>query len=174
MQVRPRKRRTASGWRSQNLLDQIVDDIAIVPRKGGDEAGRVTTSLDRQRGQLQSCDPPFRALRERRNLAGRKFQVQRVIEIGGGLSLREAKVGGSDFDHLAASPQSRQRQGRIGTRADRKMDVGRQPLEQERQAVVDLLPLDDMVVVEHQIDVGSCLTEFVEQGGEKGLQGTWT
>ena len=45
------------GLTVQDLVDQVVDDVAVVPGKPGDEAGDVVAALDRERRQLQGGDP---------------------------------------------------------------------------------------------------------------------
>ena len=45
----------------QHLLDQVVDDVAVVPGEAGDEGGDVVPALHRQRRQLERGDPPLGA-----------------------------------------------------------------------------------------------------------------
>ena len=45
----------------QDLTDQVVDDVPVVAREAGDEAGDVSSSLHRQRCQLERGDPSFGA-----------------------------------------------------------------------------------------------------------------
>jgi hypothetical protein len=45
----------------QDLLDEVVDDVAVVPGEAGDEAGGIVASLDRERRQLERSDPAFGA-----------------------------------------------------------------------------------------------------------------
>ena len=47
------------GLALQDLFDQVVDDVAVVPGEACDEAGDVVTSLDGQCRQLQRGDPAF-------------------------------------------------------------------------------------------------------------------
>ena len=47
------------GLLPQHLLDQVVDDVAVVAGEAGDEAAGVLASLERQRRQLKRRDPPL-------------------------------------------------------------------------------------------------------------------
>ena len=49
------------GLALQHLLDQVVDDVAVVAGEAGDEAGDVVAPLHRQRRQLERGDPPLGA-----------------------------------------------------------------------------------------------------------------
>ena len=49
------------GLALQDLLDQVVDDVPVVPGEAGDEAGDVVSPLHRERRQLERGDPPFGA-----------------------------------------------------------------------------------------------------------------
>ena len=119
----------------QDLLDQVVDDVAVVPREPGDEAGDVVAPLHRQRRQLEGGDPPFGAPLEGLDVARRQCQAHDVVQVRGSLGRREAQVRGADLDELAARPQAAERQRRIGTRGDHEMDAWRQVLQQERHPV---------------------------------------
>jgi hypothetical protein len=46
------------GLALQDLLDQVVDDVAVVSGEAGDEAGGVVAALQGQRCQLERGDPP--------------------------------------------------------------------------------------------------------------------
>ena len=56
-EVCSRKSRTSSGWRCSDLLDEVVDDVAVVAREAVDEAGDVVAPLQRQGGELERGDP---------------------------------------------------------------------------------------------------------------------
>ena len=43
----------------QDLLDEVVDDVPVVPGEAGDEAGHVLAPGHRQGGELQRGDPPL-------------------------------------------------------------------------------------------------------------------
>ena len=101
--------------------------------------------------------------------SGGEIQPDDVVEVGRHLVGGEAQVGGADLDQLAAGPQPSQRQERVGSAADHQVDVRREVLQQERHAVADVGPVDQVVVVEHEVDVVRHRREFVEHGGEDGL-----
>ena len=101
--------------------------------------------------------------------SGGEVQADDVVEVGRHFVGGEAQVGGADLDQLAAGPQPSQRQERVGSAADHQVDVRREVLQQERHAVAEVGPVDQVVVVEHQVDVVRCGREFVEHRGEDGL-----
>ena len=100
---------------------------------------------------------------------GGEVQPDDVVEVGRHFVGGEAQVGGADLDQLAAGPQPSQRQERVGSAADHQVDVRREVLQQERHAVAEVGPVDQVVVVEHQVDVVRRGRELVEHRGEDGL-----
>ena len=63
------------GLTLQHLLDQVVDDVAVVSTEAGDEAGEVVAPLHRERGQLERGDPAFGAFFQNRYLARPEIQA---------------------------------------------------------------------------------------------------
>ena len=126
------------GLALQDLLDQVVDDVAVVAGEAGDEAGDVVAALHRQRRQLQRGDPALGARLQRGDVRAGQVQAHHLVEVGGGLVGGEAQVGGADLDQLAARPQPGQRQRRIGAAGDHQVQPRGQVVEQERHPVVDL------------------------------------
>ena len=53
------------GLTRQHLLGQVVDDVAVIAREAGDEAGHVVSPLHRQRRQLERGDPALGASLQR-------------------------------------------------------------------------------------------------------------
>src|SRR5664279_4033640 len=47
------------GLTLQDLFDQVVDDVSVVPGEACDESGDVVSALHRERCQLERGDPPF-------------------------------------------------------------------------------------------------------------------
>ena len=82
-----------------------------------------------------------------------EVQADDVVEVGRDLVRGEAQVGGADLDQLAAGPQPRQRQRRVGPAADHQVHLRREVLQQERHAGLEVGPVDQVVVVEHQVDL---------------------
>ena len=130
------------GLALQDLLDQVVDDVAVVPGEAGDEAGDVVAPLHRERRQLECGDPAFGARLQRGDVPRRQGQPHHLVEVGGGLVRREAQVGGADLDELAARPQAGQRQRRVGAGGDHQVHLRGQVVEQERHPVVDVGRVD--------------------------------
>ena len=153
----------------QDLFDQVVDDVPVVPGEARDEAGDVVAPLHRERRQLERGDPAFGALLQRGDVSRSETQPHHLVEVGGGLVRREAQIGGADLDELAPRPQAGQRQRRIGAGDDHQVDLWGQVLQQERHPVVDVVCIDHVVVVEHQHDVVRHRAELVEQRREDRL-----
>ena len=169
MEVCSRKLRTLLGLTLQDLLDQVVDDVAVVPGEARDEAGDVVAALHRERRQLDRGDPPLGAPLQRGDVLRRQVEPHHLVEVRRRLVGREAQIGGADLDELAAPAQPRQRQRRVGAAGEHQVDLRGQVLQQEGHPVLDLARLDDVVVVEHQHDVVRDGVEVVEQGGEDRL-----
>ena len=60
------------GLTLQDLLDEVVDDVAVVAREASDEASDVVAPLHRQAGQLQRCDPALGPVLQRRDVGVRQ------------------------------------------------------------------------------------------------------
>ena len=161
------------GLAVQDLLDQVVDDVAVVPGEARDEAGDVVSPLHRERRQLERGDPALGAPLQRGDVPRGEIQPHHLVEVGGGLVGREAQVGGADLDELAPRPQAGQRQRRVGAGGDHQVDLWGQVLQQERHPVLDVGRVDHVVVVEHQHDVARHRAELVEQRGEDRLDRRW-
>ena len=69
IEVFSRKSRISGGLAAQDLLDEVVDDVAVVAGEGRDERGRVGSALQRQRGELERRDPALGPPLERRDVA---------------------------------------------------------------------------------------------------------
>ena len=126
------------GLTLQDLFDQVVDDVAIVPGKAGDEAGDVVASLDRERRQLQGSDPALGPTLQRRDIPRRQVQIHHLVQVRGGLVGREAQIGRADLDELATPAQATQRQCRVGAGGDHQVHLWRQVLQQECHPVLDV------------------------------------
>ena len=157
----------------QDLFDQVVDDVAVVPREARDEARDVVPTLDRECGELECGDPPFGAPLQSRDVPRGQFETHHIIEIGGGLVRGEAQIGGADLDEFAATSQASQRQRRVGTGGDHEVGPWRQALQQEGDAGMDVVCVDHVFVVEHQHDVLRLRPELVEERREDRLDRRW-
>jgi hypothetical protein len=157
------------GLALQDLLGQVVDDVAVVPGEAGDEAGDVVSSPHRQRGQLERGDPAFGASLQRSDIPCRQRQSHHPVEVRRGLVGREAQVGGSDLDQLIARPQASQGQLRVLAGADHQVHLRREVLEQEGHAGPEFGAVDEVVVVQHQVDVVRDGAELVDHRGQDSL-----
>ena len=69
------------GLTLQDLLDQVVDDVAVVPGEARDEAGDIVTPLDRERRQLERGDPAFGTPFQRGDIRRRQVQIHHLVEV---------------------------------------------------------------------------------------------
>ena len=173
MQVQRRNRRTIVGLAIQDLLDEVVDDEAIVASETRDEAVDIVPPLHGEGGQLERGDPTLRALLQRGDLAHFEIQAGRLIEIRSGLVTREAQIRGSYLHELPLRPQTRQRKRWIGAGCDHDVRRWRQVLQQERHLVLDVAGIDHMEVIKHQEDVGSNRAKLIGEGRHDHLGGRW-
>ena len=159
------------GLTLQDLFDQVVDDVAVIPGEPRDESGDVVSALHRQCRQLDRRDPAFGTHLERCDIRRRQFEPHHAVEVRRGLVGREAQVGGADLDEFAPPAQPRERQRGIGAAGEHQVDLRGKVLQQMGHSVLDLARLDDVVVVEHQDDVVRDCVEVVQQGVEDRLDG---
>ncbi len=138
------------GLALQHLLDEVVDEVAVVPGELRDERPRVLAPRHRQRGELERGDPALGASLERRHLARGEREPHRAGEVGRSLVLAEPQVRRPDLDQLAAGAQAGQGEGRIGPRDQHEVEPVRGVLEQEGQLRVHVEGADHVVVVEHE------------------------
>ncbi len=84
----------------EHLVDQVVDDVAVVARESGDEPGDVVAALHRQRGQLQRGDPAFGAPLQVCDVERCEHQSHRFREVSRGFVERETQFGSTDLDEF--------------------------------------------------------------------------
>src|SRR5687768_14857431 len=132
---------------SQNLLDQVIDDVPVVAREQGDEAAGVVATVKGERSELKGSDPAFRALPKELDVFSGQVQSADIVEERVRLRAREAQVRCADLDELPTRSPSRERQVRICARAKHYMDARGQTVEQHRNAVLHRFAFDDMEVV---------------------------
>jgi len=153
----------------EDLLDEVVHDVAVVAGEPRDERRRVLAAPQRDGRQLQRGDPALGAGSQGGDVGRVQVEPGRVTEVMGRLLVGEPQVGRADLRQLAARPQPGQRQRRVGAGADDQAHLGRQSLEQERHARLDLRALGEVVVVEQQVHVVGQHAELVEDVGQDGL-----
>ena len=73
IEVCSRKLPDVVGLALQDLLDEVVDDVAVVAGEARDEPGDVVAALHRQRRELERGDPAFGAPLERGDVLGREL-----------------------------------------------------------------------------------------------------
>jgi hypothetical protein len=87
----------------EDLLGQVVDDVAVVTGEAGNEPGHVLPPLNGQGRQLERRDPPLRAPLQRGDVVWRQGQTHHVVEVDGNLVGGEAQVRGANLDEFAPS-----------------------------------------------------------------------
>jgi len=101
------------------------------------------------------------------------MQLHHLVEIRRSFVGREAQIGRSDLDELAAPSQATQRQGRVSAGCDHQVELWWKVLQQERDPALDVRGIDLVVVVEHKHDVPRHRVELVEQRGQDRLDRWW-
>ncbi len=155
------------GLASQNLLGEIVDDVAVVAGETRDERARIVAPLYGQGRQLQGGDPTLGAPVERRDVALGQRQPHRAVEVGRGLLGGEAQVGGPYLQQVTACAHPRQGERRVDAGGEHHVQLRRPVLEEERQPVVHLGRHNEVQVVEDQHQVPRYPGEVVQQGDER-------
>ena len=150
MEVRSRKP-GRFGLALQDLLDQVVDDEAVVAGESGDEAGDVVTSLHRQRGQLERGDPAFGPALQRRDVRA-EVQAHDLVEVSRGLvGVKRRSAARISTSWPRARSRARGSAGRRGCRSPGAMRRAGAPAGTPSPSA--RRGVDDVVVVEHEHDV---------------------
>jgi hypothetical protein len=153
----------------EDLPGQVVEDVAVAAAEPLDQRGRVGASPQGQGGQLQAGHPPLGAVLQRcRALLG-EVQAPRLPQQGDRFLAGEPQVLRADLSQLPPGTHPRQRQRRVGAPGDHHVHAGRQVLQQEGEAPVDRVRLDDVIVVEHQGELARTGRQLVHQGRDHGL-----
>ena len=159
------------GLALQHLLDQVVDDVPVIPREAGDEAGDVVAPLHRQRRQLKRGDPPFGAPppSAATSCAVRPSPITpfRYAAASSGVKRRSAAR------ISTSSPRARNRaSGNAGSArlAITRWICGGRCSSRNAMPVQHVARVDDVVVVEHQDDIVRDGAEIVEQSRQEPLR----
>lgn len=154
--------------RLQDVGEQVVVAAPLPPIVEGDDE-QVLAPPQRQRGELERGDPPLRPLHQGGGVLRGEAQSRHLVEVRRDLVVGEAQIGAADLDQLAARAHPGQRERRVGAAGDHQVQPRGEVLQQERQPVVYVARIDDVVVVEHQHDVVHEGAQGVEQLGEDRL-----
>ena len=157
------------GLPRQHLLNQVVDDVSVVACEAGDKAADVLSALHGQRRQLQCSDPALCPSFQCGDVVGGEIQPAHVVEVGRRLLGCEPQVDGADLDQLPACPKTGQRQYGVSSATDRYVYLGREVRQHERHSGPDVGPVDEVVVVEHQVNFVRSVGKFVEHRDQYGL-----
>ena len=157
----------------QHLFDQVIDDVVVAAAEGGDEVGTVRTTLascrrlQSQTGKLETGHPAFGPPFQCGDIIGGEGQLHGLVEeIAVSASLR-AQIAGTDLGYLIAHAPTGERQRRILTRDQDKVQIGRCVVEPELNGLMDRRCLNPMVIIKHH-DQGPAVVDpadFVEQRG---------
>ena len=156
----------------ENLLDDIVQDVAVARPEPPHQVGMVGSAAEGDRCEPQRGSPPLGSLGELFDLRGGKLDAGRADERSR-LGRREAEVLGANLEQLAAGPQAGERERWIGARCDREPGSRRKTLDEGCHEAMDGRLLDDVVVIEHEHRAASGRCKAVEDGGkgELGVEG---
>ena len=144
-------------WRSSPA--KRLDERAAIAR-----ARRARAPRGRARPPSPRC--ARRAARRRRGSSSSPTAAREQLL---GLGLVEAQLGGAQLEQLAVRAQARERQRRIVPGRDRQLECRRQMVEQERDARVHVLALDQVVVIEHEHEPRVERGELVDQRRQHDL-----
>ena len=163
------------GLAIQHLVGQVVQDVAVAAAEGRHKPGGIRLSLQRQGGQLQAGRPAFGAGRQRHHRRGGQDIASRFPQQRGRLLSGEPQIVSAQLGKLPAGPQPRQRQRRIGPAGQHQVHARGQVLEQERNRLVHLLGVDQVVVVENQqqLILAGRGGQLVDQRRHQPLERCW-
>jgi hypothetical protein len=157
------------GQARQHLLGEVVDDVAVVAGEPRDERPDVVAAPHREGRELQGGDPALGAPVERRDVVLGERQAHRPVEVGGGLLLGEAQVGGPDLEQLTPRAPPRQGERRVDPGREHEVELLHAVLEQERDPVVHGRRRHEVEIIEDEQEVARHPADVVEQGHERGL-----
>ncbi len=161
----------AVGLGVEDLLEEVVEDEAVAAGELLDEPldaagpGRGAPAC-RERGELEPGGPALGARLQGGDLRLGEIEPHDVVEEPARLVPGEAQVGGAHLDELAAGPQPREGQRRVGTGRHREGHLGRQVVDEEGHGLVHGGGVDHVVVVEADHRVAGQRVEVVEQADE--------
>ena len=141
------------GLAVQDLVDEVVHDVAMGAGHPGDQARHVSASLEGDGDQLQPDDPALGAGLEGRHVPGAEVQAHHSVQERLGFFEGEEEVGAADLDQLIARPQTAEGQRRVGARGDDEVHLRGQVAEEEGDGVVDRRRADRVVVVQDEDQV---------------------
>ena len=91
----------------QDLIQQVVQDVAVRARETFDEPEYVFPIAHREGRHLQAGYPAFCVFREQRNRSGVQTQAHDFIKELGRFSPRKAEISSPELHRLAACSQAR-------------------------------------------------------------------
>ena len=110
------------GLAVEHLLDEVVDDEAVVAGEVLDEPVDVVAALQRQRRELERSDPALGSGTERVDVTGGEVQTHRVVEVRRCLVVRESQVRGANLRQLPAGPETPQWERRVGSAGEHEVE----------------------------------------------------
>src|SRR5439155_704587 len=141
------------GKAGEHLRAQVVDDVAVVARKGLDELVRACPAADGKRREVETGRPSLRELTQPDDVRTIEPEPMQVVQKEVGLLLGEAKLLRVDLSQFATGAKASERKRRLGTAREHELDGPRKVLEKERKTVVDLRVPDEVIVVQHEHDL---------------------
>ena len=165
---RPRRRRSRRVGRDRGFEQEswVAEAVARAPRRSDSRrrSARCPAKAAMTRARSAPADraararrvavpPPIpRSLDERPHAGGSSGGG--AIDRGGSPPLRgETEIVGANFDQVAARPQPRQGERRVGARGDHEVESRRQVVEQVGHGLLDRRRGDQVVIVEDERDI---------------------
>src|SRR5689334_22758296 len=158
------------GLAVQHFFQQVIEYETIIAGKLLHQLGTVGSVLQGQRGELQTGDPAFGSVFERRDVRRRQLEVHHLVQERRCFTSIEAQIGSAQFLQLAACAQATEWKRRIAARGDERVSVRREALDQEAQRVVDAVLLDDVIIVKRHHKLFVVSVDFVQQRREYNFQ----
>ena len=142
----------------EDLLGQVVQDVAVAAGERGDEAVDVAAPAQRQASQLQPGGPALGPRGQRRGDCVRQRRTgprsarrrRDLLQQRRRLPGREAQFRGAQLGQLLAGPQPGQSQGRVAAAGQRQVQPWRPVLEQEPERLVHQPRADHVIIIQDQ------------------------
>ncbi len=161
------------GLSLQNLLGQIVQDVALIPTDLLQEGSRIGLLWQGKAKQLQADEPALGACGHLLDGLLWHLDAHHLTEESLDLLCCTAQLVRAHFQHVLACSLHRQWQGRVSPCGDDDAQLRRQMFNQIRQGGMHLLFRDHLIVIENQHKVIRALSQQIDQGRQQGLEGRW-
>ena len=164
------------GLAVQDLVDEVVHDVAMGAGHRRDQARHVSAPLEGDGDQLQPDDPALGAGLEGRHVPALRSQAHHAVQERLGFFEGEEELGAADLDQLIARPQATEGQRRVGARGDDEVDLRGRLARRKATASWTAGRADRVVVVQDEDQVAGQSAQVVQERGQdvpgrRGLRG---